>query len=196
MKQSLVRGARSTAPLRSLERTTVHEPGGSSTTGAGRQSAGVARALTLASAVLILVGGYVHFCLYRHGYRLIPRIGIGFVLQFTSSVLIAGALVVARGSLRAGRHRVVLSQLTRLAGIALAVGTLVALAIAHTSDGLFGFREVGLRPAPQTMITVVVEWWATVLLAVAMVWGPLSERRARGRATQSRPSPAQLRDAA
>jgi hypothetical protein len=174
----------------------VHEPGGSSVTGTGCRSAGWARALTLASAALILLGGYVHFCLYRHGYRLIPKIGVGFLLQFTSSAFIAGALVVAGGSLRAGLHRVAVAQLARLAGIALAIGTLVALAIAHTSDGLFGFREVGLRPAPQTVITVVVEYWAAVLLGAAMVWGPLADRRARGRATQPRSSATHMLDAA
>jgi hypothetical protein len=176
--------------------TTVDERGGSSPTGTGHRLAGWARALTLASAALILVGGYVHFCLYRHGYRLIPTIGIGFLLQFTSSGLIAGALVVARGSLRAGCHRVAVAQLARLAGIALAIGTLVALAIAHTSDGLFGFREVGLRPAPQTVITVVVEYWAAVLLGAAMVWGSLSDRRARVRVTRPCPTAMHLRDAA
>jgi hypothetical protein len=179
-----------------VEAAAGHEQGSSWPTGKGRRSTAWARGLTLASAALIVIGGYVHFCLYRHGYRLIPRIGIGFLLQFTSSALIAGALVVAKGSLQAGRHRVALAQLARLAGIALAIGTLVALAIAHTSDGLFGFREVGLRPAPQTVITAMVEYWAAVLLAVALVWGPVSERRARGRATQPRPSATHLRDAA
>jgi hypothetical protein len=31
-----------------------------------------ARRLSIASAGLILAGGYVHFCLYRHGYQFIP----------------------------------------------------------------------------------------------------------------------------
>jgi hypothetical protein len=149
---------------------------------AGRRLAWVARALTLASAALIAAGGYVHFCLYRKGYRSIPTIGPAFVFQFTSSAAIAITLVVARGSLRAGRHRVAIAQLARLAGIGLGVGTLVALAIAHTSGGLFGFREFGLRPAPQTLITILVEYDAVVLLAIAMLCGRVAERRVAVRA--------------
>ena len=53
-----------------------------------------ARRLTVLAALLIVTGGYVHFCLYRHGYRFIPTIGISFLLQFTSSALLAGALLV------------------------------------------------------------------------------------------------------
>jgi hypothetical protein len=45
---------------------------------------------------------------------------------------------------------------------------LAALAIAHTPGGLFGFREAGLRPAPQTLVAITVEALATILLTVAM----------------------------
>jgi hypothetical protein len=38
------------------------------------------RALGVATALLVATGGYVHFCLYRHGYRTIPKIGVGFLL--------------------------------------------------------------------------------------------------------------------
>src|SRR5579864_9749603 len=75
-----------------------------------------ARALTLAAAGLIVVGGYEHFCLYRHGYRFIPKIGPSFVLQFTSSVAVAAALVFGSGRVSAGGWRVSLAPLARLAG--------------------------------------------------------------------------------
>jgi hypothetical protein len=145
-----------------------------------RRDAGWARALTLVAAPLIVVGGYVHFCLYRHGYRSIPTIGAGFVLQFTSSAVIATALVLMRGAWHVGRHRVAVAQTARLSGVALTVGTLVALAIAHTSGGLFGFRETGLQPSPQTVITVFVEFDAAVLLAIAIGCSLLSGRRPAG----------------
>src|SRR5579871_6007253 len=142
----------------------------------GRRFARWARALTLASAGLLVAGGYVHFCLYRHGYRFIPKIGPAFVLQFTSSVAVSAALVFGSGWVSAGRWRFPLAQMARLAGVALAVGTLGALAIAHTPGGLFGFREIGLRPAPQTVITVAVEWEAAMLLGVAMVCSHIAAR--------------------
>jgi hypothetical protein len=62
-----------------------------------------------------------------------------------------------------------LAQLTRLSAIGLSVGTLAALGIAHTPGGLFQFHEIGLRPAPQTLIAIVVESLAAILLGLAMV---------------------------
>src|ERR1700730_16696498 len=94
-----------------------------------------ARQLSAVSAVLILAGGYVHFCLYRHGYRFIPKIGVSFLLQFTSSAILAAALLVRRGQVRLGGHSVAVPQLARLSAIGLSVGTLAALGIAHTPGG-------------------------------------------------------------
>jgi MFS family permease len=145
----------------------------------GRRLASCARGLTLAAAGLIAAGGYVHFCLYRRGYRSIPSIGPAFLLQFTFSAIVAAALVLARGWLHAGRRRVAMAQVARVAGVALALGTLVALAIAHTEGGLFGWREFGLQPAPQTAITIIVEWEAAVFLVVAMVCGRVAASRSR-----------------
>ena len=84
---------------------------------AGYQSpkrASSGRLPTVVSALLILAGGYVHFCLYRHGYRFIPKIGFSFLLQSTSSALLAGALLFSGGRIRIARHFVPLAQLTRL----------------------------------------------------------------------------------
>jgi hypothetical protein len=128
-----------------------------------------ARRLTFVAALLIVTGGYVHFCLYRHGYRFIPKIGVSFLLQFVSSAVLAGALLVKGHQLHLGRHSVALSQLSRLSGIGLSVGTLAALGLAHTRGGLFQFHEIGLRPAPQTLIAIVAESLATVVLVVAML---------------------------
>jgi hypothetical protein len=133
------------------------------------RGASVARRLSIVSALLILAGGYVHFCLYRNGYRFIPKIGVSFLLQFSSSAVLAVALVGRERLVRVGRHVVAVTQLTRLAAIGLSVGTLAALGVAHTPGGLFQFREIGLRPAPQTLIAIIVESLATILLVVAMV---------------------------
>jgi hypothetical protein len=152
---------------------------------------GRTRMLNVGSAVLILIGGYVHFCLYRNGYRFIPKIGVSFVLQFVSSAILAGALLVRLRRVRLGHFRVDLAQLARLAAIGLSVGDLAALGIAHTSGGLFNFREIGLRPAPQTLITIVVESLAAILLAIAMLQTWAAGRRqdvATGIADPSRES--------
>jgi hypothetical protein len=64
-----------------------------------------------------------------------------------------------------------LVQITRFAAIGLSLGTLAALGIAHTASGLFQFRELGLRPAPQTLIAIVAESLATLLLGLALLLG-------------------------
>jgi hypothetical protein len=127
------------------------------------------RLLSLAPAGLIVIGGFVHYCLYyNHGYRFIPKIGVSFLVQFSlSAILAACLLLLPRARIRLGGHSVPLAQPTRLAALGLSIGTLAALGIAHTSRGLFGFREIGLQPAPETVIAIVVESLAAVLLSVA-----------------------------
>ena len=146
-----------------------------------------ASGLSVAAAALILAGGYVHYCLYRHGYRFIPKIGVSFLLQAAASVVLAAALLFQRGRLRVGRHSVAVAQLTRLSAIGLSLGTLAALAIAHTPGGLFQFREIGLRPAPQTLIAIVAESVAVLLLGVAMVEGRSATRSQTVRAAVASP---------
>jgi hypothetical protein len=137
-----------------------------------------ARSLSVVSAALLLAGGYVHFCLYRHGYRFIPKIGTSFLLQAASSAVLAGALLLPPMWLRVGRHRVALAQVTRLSAVGLSLGTLAALGIAHTPGGLFQFREIGLRPAPQTLIAILVESLGAVLVTVALARGGSALRTA------------------
>src|SRR5579862_6072074 len=177
------------APLRPGEPVRLHDAPTAPPSAGSRRYARWARGLTLASAALIVAGGYVHYCLYAsHGYRSIPKIGPAFLLQFTSSAAIAVALVFARGSVPIGRHRASLAQLARLAGIGLGVGTLAALGIAHTSGGLFGFREIGLRPAPQTLIAILVEYGAAMLLGIAVLqaWRGHPGGGVRGQVASSR----------
>jgi hypothetical protein len=156
----------------------------------------VARRLSVVSALLILAGGYVHFCLYRHGYRFIPKIGISFLLQFSSSALLGAALLAPERIVRAGHHLDAVTKLTRLSAIGLSVGTLAALGIAHTPGGLFGFRETGLRPAPQTLIAIAVESLATILLTVAMLQAHRAVRREHASGPAAPPPRRHLADAA
>lgn len=115
------------------------------------------RRVALLSALLIAAGGYVHLCLYRHGYRTIPKIGVGFLLTVIASGVLAVGLVVLRG----GANRLV-----RLAGMTLSAGTLV---VSRTPAGLFNFREVGFHPSPQAALAVLTEGSALLLLLITFV---------------------------
>src|SRR5690349_21674037 len=59
------------------------------------------RSFGILTAALVAAGGYVHFCLYRHGYRTIPKIGVGFLLQVLTSAIVVVALLL--GPHRAAR---------------------------------------------------------------------------------------------
>src|SRR5260370_1134919 len=54
------------------------------------------RALRNSAAAAIAVGGYIHLCLYRNGFRAVPKIGTGFLIQVVTSAILAGALLVGR----------------------------------------------------------------------------------------------------
>lgn len=116
-------------------------------------------------AALIGVGGYVHLCLYRRGYRTIPKIGVGFLLQVIASaaltiLLLAGPRLLARATRLSEGVAVIALQ---AAVLALAAGTLVAFAWTRTPSGLFNFREQGLQPAPQAVIALIAETAAVIL---------------------------------
>jgi len=120
------------------------------------RSGRVSRTFGVATAALVATGGYVHFCLYRHGYRTIPKIGVGFLLQVVTSAVVVAALLI--GPHRVARLAGVAHLSDRLAGIltglasaALAAGTLAAFALTRTPAGLFNFQERGLQPAPQAL---------------------------------------------
>jgi hypothetical protein len=141
----------------------------------------VFRALAVAAAALVATGGYVHFCLYRHGYRMIPKIGIGFGLQVVTSAAIVVALLL--GPHRIGRVVHVSDRsagaLTELAAAALATGTLVAFALTRTPGGLFNFQERGLQPAPQALIALVAEIGVLVVVGAWFLADHVARRRGR-----------------
>ncbi len=126
----------------------------------------------LVAAVAILIGGLVHLQLYLDGYRDFPDANLGrsFLLNVVASVIVAGALLLRRDAV------------VRIAGIALVVGTLVALWLSRRGDGVFGLREQGLNPSPQAGLALAVELIALVALAVTFVpalgAGPALDRRA------------------
>jgi hypothetical protein len=138
----------------------------------------VSRLFGIAVAALVAAGGYVHYCLYRHGYRAIPKIGVGFLLQAVTSaivvvVLLVGPHLVARVAHVTDR---LAGALTGLAVAGLSGGTLVAFALTRTPGGLFNFQERGLEPAPQALIALVAEAGALVVLAGWLATGYVVRR--------------------
>lgn len=111
-----------------------------------------ARILQVAAAVLVAVGGYVHLDLYTSGgYSAIPVVGPMFLANVIASALVAVA-VLARPSV-----------LVHVAGLAVSVGSLLALGAAHTV-GIAGFTEAAL--GPDQIATIASEGAA----AVAFGW--------------------------
>ena len=118
------------------------------------------RIARLAAATFVLAGGYIHFDLWREGYRAIPYIGPLFVANAVVSVLLVVALLV-RADMRVA-----------VAGVAFSVGSLVALVLSRTT-GLLGFTERGWTDMAVQATTAEVG--AIVAIALVMV--------ARGRPT-------------
>jgi len=126
------------------------------------------RIVGVITAALVAVGGYVHLCLYRHGYRYIPKIGVSFLLQVIASVAVAVLLIVGPRIVARIAHLTEGAAATtmHLAALSLGAGTLVAFALTRTSAGLFNFRERGLQPSPQALLALGAEA-AVVLLTSA-----------------------------
>jgi plastocyanin len=100
----------------------------------------------------------VHLKLYFDGYRDAPdeNLGRSFILQVVASVVVAIAVAVRR------------DVWVRIAGIAVAGGTLVAFGLSRTDRGIFGAKEEGLDPSPEALIFLIAEIGAIVLLAVLL----------------------------
>lgn len=117
----------------------------------------IARPLRIAAAIALLVGGLVHLQLYFKGYRSIDKIGPSFLLNAIASGVVA-ALLVARKE-----------WFVRLAGLGVAAGTIGAFVISRQGNGLFDFREQGLKPSPEAIIALLVEIAVIVLLAATFL---------------------------
>jgi hypothetical protein len=171
--------------------------GGTAPAGRARPARGLRGAavwwLSVAASVSIAVGGYVHLCLYRHGYRAIPVIGPGFLIQVISSAVLAVALVVPWRAVYLGRLVVHPATEVRLGALALSVGTLVAFGLTRRPGGLFNFQERGLQPAPQALIALLAEGSALILLALAVVLDWRSHHEGSAPPVPARPVPALVR---
>lgn len=132
----------------------------------------VLRAARFIGALSILGVGAVHLQQYATGYSAIPTIGTLFLLNAISAGLVGfGLLFPLQRTLGPSRGNGAVGVLA-LAGVAIALGSLVALFISEIGT-LFGFSETGYR-AP-IVIAIAVEAVAAVLLTPLAV---LSFRRA------------------
>lgn len=117
-----------------------------------------ARVLRGCAAGTVATSGYIHAQLYIDGYRFIHVIGVMFFIQAAASFAVA-ALLLAGTVLRP-------PALIALTAAGTALGALAGFAASRTV-GVFGFTERGLQPAPQALISVLVEVATLALLAVS-----------------------------
>ena len=116
---------------------------------------GTTRALRLAGAALLLVGGAIHLELNLDAYGN-DAILRAFALNAAASASVAAYLVLRD------------DRLGPVLGVALSVGSVVAFALSRRGDGILDFREVGWNPAPEAVLTVVVEVAAIVVLGATV----------------------------
>jgi hypothetical protein len=109
-----------------------------------------------AAAGCLAVSGVIHAQLYLHGYRTIPGVGPAFLLQASGAFVVALLLLPTA------------AVVPRLTAAGLALGALGGF-IASRTIGIFGFIEYGLQPAPQALISVLVETATLGLLAIPLL---------------------------
>lgn len=146
------------------------------------------RAVRLLGALSVLGVGAVHVQQYAIGYSTVPTIGTLFLLNAIGAGVVGFGLLVPWQRLLDDRRSNAAVAALSLAGLAIAVGSLIALFISE-SGTLFGFSEDGYRSV--IVIAIAVEAAATVLLAPLAV---ISLRRALS--ARSRRDPRAIRYAA
>lgn len=134
----------------------------------GRRAQGPLMLWRVLSAVLLLAMGGIHLYLRFHGTG--GMLGMLFLLNAIGAVVLAVAMLVARGRLLPG---------ATMLSLLFMAGTLLALVLALTV-GLFGIRSsLDFQLAPTTL---VVESIGTIVLLVttALVFRPGLERSRDG----------------
>lgn len=116
--------------------------------------------LRMLGAVLLVVGGAIHTWLAFDGYGTADLETV-FLLNGAGSALVAAALASTRG------------PIAPLAGAGISAISLLAFALSRIGDGVVGFRATGLEPAPEALLTLVVEAAALVVIGAVVV----AERR-------------------
>lgn len=138
------------------------------------------RLMRYLGALALLAVGAVHLQQYIGAdYRAIPTIGPLFLLNAISCGVVGAALLVPFERVLGGRRAQLTVASLATAGIAIAVGSLVALFISE-SGSLFGFSETGYRAV--VVIAIVAEVATVALLApVAVASGARASSDSDGR---------------
>jgi hypothetical protein len=124
-----------------------------------RPSVPVRRALRVAISATLAVSGVIHADLYVHGYRNIPTIGPGFLVQ--ASIFCTLAVLILIGA----------PDWFSWVAAALSTAAVIAFALSRTV-GLFGFSERGWQPNPQAALAVMAEALTVLLVAAALIVNP------------------------
>jgi hypothetical protein len=134
---------------------TNHRPGMKRRPGMNRRTLTEVGLRVLIAAALA-TSGYIHAQLYVSGYRFIHVVGVLFLLQASASFALA-ALVLIGGPVY-----------IRIGAAGAAAGALGGFAASRTV-GVFGFTEKGWQPSPQSLLSVLVEVAALLLLVPTFV---------------------------
>ncbi|MFB6713134.1 hypothetical protein [Streptomyces sp. NPDC056358] len=109
-------------------------------------------AIRLVIAATLAGSGYIHAQLYLDGYRFIHVVGDLFLLQASAAFAVAALVLFAA------------PVLLRVAAAGVALGALAGFTASRTI-GVFGFTERGLQPAPQALLSVLLETGTLLVLA-------------------------------
>lgn len=112
--------------------------------------------LRLIGAVLLIAGGAVHTWLAIDGYGTADLQSM-FFLNGAGSAVVAAGIVLWRG------------PIAPLAGLGISAVSLLSFAASRTGDGVVGFRGTGLEPAPESLLTLVLEAAALVVVGLVVV---------------------------
>lgn len=135
------------------------------------------RGMRFLGAVAILAVGAIHIQQYIGAdFRAIPTVGTLFLLNAIASAIV-GIGLLAPINRTAGPRADAAIALLSLAGLSIAIGSLIALFISE-NGGLFGFTESGYR-APVVVAIVAEAATITMLgpVAAAKIAHVMSRRR-------------------
>jgi hypothetical protein len=141
-------------------RRTPRAPGGAS-----RVLSALARYLGAAALLGVGIDHLEQFSVEH--YSDIPTIGALFALNFVSAAVVAVGLALPLGRVGGAVGRLA-PRVLALSGIGIAAGSLAGLLVSE-STGLFGFMEVGYRPA--IVLSIAFEIAAIVFLAGYLALG-------------------------
>jgi hypothetical protein len=124
----------------------------------------------------VLATGVAHIEQYTvDNYSTVPTIGTLFLLNFVAAIVITAGLITPLPRSE-GRYTDAVRAVFAVAGIGLAVLSLVALFVSESS-GVFGFMEHGYRMA--IVVAIVVEVAATMLLVAFLLANGTGVQRIR-----------------